>query len=86
MDEMNEKRFVSLVNELKNKKNINIDPIISLNQIFNDTNLLDRIIDEILLDEFCQFGLKADSEPNEYGFYIEEIITFLNKIRLFGPS
>jgi hypothetical protein len=29
---------------------------------------------EVLSDEFCEFGLKADSEPNDYGLLIEHSI------------
>lgn len=29
---------------------------------------------EVLADELCEFGLKADSEPNKYGLSIDGLI------------
>jgi len=31
-------------------------------------------IREALADEFCEFGLKEDSEPNKYGLFIDDLI------------
>ena len=31
-------------------------------------------IQEVLADEFCEFGLKENSEPNEYGIFLDDLI------------
>ncbi len=31
-------------------------------------------IREVLADEFCEFGLKENFEPNDYGIFIDDLI------------
>lgn len=38
------------------------------------TDVEREAIREVLADEFCEFGLKADSEPNKYGIFIDDLI------------
>jgi hypothetical protein len=39
----------------------------------------DEIIDA-LIDEFTEFGLMPDSEPNPYGLVVEDLIDFVNSM------
>jgi len=40
-------------------------------------NVRNKILDE-LGDEFCEKGLKEDSEPNPYGLEIEDLTDYCN--------
>lgn len=36
-------------------------------------------IREVLADELVEYGLKKDSEPNEYGLFVENLIDLLEE-------
>lgn len=86
MDTTKENEYLSCINKIIKRKNINIATFASFDDIIHNVDVFNQVIDNILLDEFCEFGLNIDSEPNDYGLYIDKIITFLNRIRLFGSD
>lgn len=36
---------------------------------------------QVVLDEFCEFGLRPDSEPNEYGLLLEDLVDDVSEMR-----
>lgn len=74
------KEMILIVENCVKNRNKAIRIPISLDELSKDINLIDKCID-CVLDEFCEKGLRNDSEPNEYGFKLEETIEFLNSYR-----
>jgi hypothetical protein len=45
-------------------------------ELDNNLAMVDEYID-CASDVFCKFGLQKDSEPNQYGMEMEEVISYL---------
>ncbi len=50
---------------------------LNLQNFSSDKELLDLYVD-CVSDVFCKYGLKEDTEPNECGFILEDVIDYLN--------
>lgn len=57
--------------------------LLSLSVFTQNGNLSDverERLRETLSDEFCELGLKPDSEPNQYGLEIEHLIDEIGNV------
>lgn len=50
-------------------------------ELLADRTMLKKCIDNVLIDEFCLYGLQTDDSPNCYGEAIEDAIDYFNHYR-----
>ncbi|EYE87187.1 hypothetical protein Q428_14715 [Fervidicella metallireducens AeB] len=79
MSRKNENEYIKIINEYL--VSINRDKVLSVQEFISKQKkeeLLDDCVDYIS-NQFCTLGLDDNSEPNQYGLILEEIIDFLNE-------
>ena len=65
------------------KYNPDLIPIIENPNISEYTSEFYNQLREIIGDEFINHGLKADSEPNQYGMILEKLIDEIGRLFLY---
>ena len=79
MSKSRDDNFLKLINECLQKENKQQELPITLEGLKNNKELVELCID-VIVDNFCEYGLKEDSEPNEYGILLEDTKGFLLRI------
>ena len=70
------------IKQIISRRNIKLLEYIAIEQQLNSSQCEE--IKETLVEEFCEFGLKKNSEPNKYGLKIESMIDNIDKLGLHG--
>jgi len=70
---LSESGFALLIKCLK-AHNPSLIPIVEANEMGGFSDDFYNQLREIVCDEFCDNGLMPDSEPNEYGLELEDLI------------
>ncbi len=73
--------MANLLREVAKKHQVNVQPFAAPDGSWQLTDTDREILIDIISREFCAKGLGSDSEPNQRGFQLEELLDRLNRHR-----
>jgi hypothetical protein len=71
--------MATLLREVAVKRGIDVRPFIANDGSWRITDSDRQILIEAISDEFSATGLRSDSEPNQRGLQLEELLDQINK-------